>query len=170
MKNTLTLKNLHKNLFALANPSKAKVLKRFFKTGPGEYIAGEKFLGIVVPEQRKIAEEYKVLKLSDLEKLIKSRYHEERMVALLILVAKIAAADEQEQKKIYDFYLNHTRYINNWDLVDLTAEKIIGQYLENKDKKVLEKLARSKVLWERRIAMLATFHYIKQGKTDWPFK
>lgn len=170
MKNILNLENLHKKLSALSNPSKAGILEHFFKTGPGEYGFGDKFLGIVVPELRKIAREYKVLKLVDLKKLIKSRYHEERMVALLILAVKNAYAGEKERKEIYDFYLNNIRYINNWDLVDLSAEKIIGPYLENKDKKILEKLARSEILWERRIAMLSTFHYIKQGKTVWPLK
>lgn len=169
MKN-LALKNLQKEILALANPAKAKILMGFFKTGPGEYGEGDKFLGIVVPEQRKLVRKYLHLSLLDIKKIITSKFHEKRLIALLILVAKFARTSESEQAKIYKFYLGHTKYINNWDLVDLTADRIVGAYLLNKNKLILLKLAKSKDLWERRIAMLSTFHYIKQGQTEWPLK
>ena len=157
---------IKKDLRALANPKKAHFLKRYFKTGYGEYAEGDVFLGINVPNTRKVAEKYLNLSLSDLEILIKSKVHEERQVCLMILVGKYKkATSEKEKKSIYTFYLRHRKYINNWDLVDLSAENIIGPYLQDKDKIILTKLANSKSIWDRRIAMLATFHYIKQGKS-----
>lgn len=146
-----------------ANPQRAKNSLWFFKTGKGEYGEGDIFLGIANPIIRKIAKEFDFLTLNDLAKTIKSKFHEERLVALLILVSKFANANPIEQKDIYDFYLENTKYINNWDLVDLSAHKIIGLYLENKNRKILYKLAKSKNLWERRIAVISTFYFINQG-------
>lgn len=161
----VTIELFKKELRKNASQEKAKILSRFFKTGPGQYGAGDKFLGITVPKQRSIAKQFFDLSLRDLQKLLNSVYHEERLAALLILVLRYHRVDKKEQEKIYKFYLKNTRNINNWDLVDLTAEKIIGPYLEEKDKSVLFKLARSKKLWEKRIAILSTFHYIKKGKS-----
>lgn len=155
-----------KELRKKASTKKAVILARFFKTGPGQYGQGDKFLGVTVPDIRITIKEFTELGLSDLQKLLNSPYHEERLSALLILVIKYPRVDKREQKKIYEFYLKNTKKINNWDLVDLTAEKIIGPYLENKNKDVLFKLVKSKNLWERRIAILSTFHYIKKGKSE----
>jgi len=153
-----------KELRGLDNPEKAKLLAGFFKTGKGEYGAGDKFLGIVVPEQRKVVKKYAHLELPDIQKLLQSPYHEFRLTGLLVLVEKITQADKQMQKEIFKFYLKNIAHINNWDLVDLTAPKIAGEYLLDKpeQRKILYKLARSKNLWERRIAILATFAFIRQ--------
>lgn len=154
---------LQKDLKNLANKEKAKHLQRFFKTGPGQYGAGDLFLGITVPDQRAIVKKYKNLEIKDLKEAIASKFHEERLTALLILVEKFLKADEHGKKEIFDFYIKNRRGINNWDLVDLTAPKIIGAYLADKDKALLYQFAKSKDLWERRIAMLSCFYYIYQG-------
>lgn len=166
----VTVELLKRELRKNASQEKAKILSRFFKTGPGQYGAGDKFLGITVPKQRVVAKQFFDLSLYDLQKLLNSVYHEERLTALLILVLKYPRVDKKEQKKIYKFYLENTHNINNWDLVDLTAEKIIGPYLEGKGKNILFKLARSKNLWEKRIAILSTFHYIKKGESKLTLK
>lgn len=146
-----------------ASPEQAKILSCFFKTGKGEYGEGDKFLGIKVPVSRKIAKQFKDLSLRDVQQLINSPIHEERLTALLILVEQFRRADETKRKIIFDFYLKNSKRVNNWDLVDLSAEKIIGVYLLDKDKNILLKLARSKNLWERRIAIMSTFNFIKNG-------
>src|SRR4030042_4843149 len=138
-----------KDLNKLKNTAKAKILARFFKTGKGEYGEGDVFLGISVPVQRKIAKKYIGADLKDVEKLLQSKFHEYRLTALLIAVDKYKESGESEQKEIVNFYLRNTRWINNWDLVDLSAEKILGAHLIDKDKKILYKLANSKNLWER---------------------
>ncbi len=160
------LKQLKQDLQKLANPQKAKNLARFFKTGKGEYGEGDIFLGITVPEQRKIANKYKNLPLVDLQNLIKGKIHEQRLVSLLILVNQFKKANQVKQKEIFNFYLKNTNYINNWDLVDLSAPTIVGQYiLENSEAKpILYKLAKSNSLWERRISILATFAFIRAKK------
>jgi 3-methyladenine DNA glycosylase AlkD len=160
------LKDLENDLKKLANPVKAGILQRFFKTGPGDYGEGDVFLGIVVPAQRKLVKTYNHLNLSDLEKLIASPYHEARLTALFILVEKFRQAGEIEKEKIYNFYFKNKKYINNWDLVDLSADKIVGAYLNGKDKVALFKLADSKNIWDRRIAVLASFHFIKKGEPE----
>jgi len=136
---------------------------RFFKTGKGEYGEGDVFLGITVPLQRSIAKKYLDLNLKDVQDLLSSKIHEHRLVSLLILIFKYKKADELEKKEIVDFYLKNTKNINNWDLVDLSAGYIVGDYLFQfkKDTSVLYKLAKSKNLWERRIAIMSTFAYIK---------
>jgi 3-methyladenine DNA glycosylase AlkD len=153
---------LQSDLLSLKNPQKAKVLQGFFKTGKGEYGEGDLFLGITVPVQRKIAQQYSALPLSDVEKLLASRIHEHRLVGLLILVQQFQKGDAATQKKIFQFYLHHASQVNNWDLVDLTAPNIVGAYLLNKDRKILYRLVKSNNLWERRIAMVATFAFIRQ--------
>ena len=158
------LRELEKELRAKANPKKAKILQGFFKTGKGEYGEGDIFIGLVVPETRKIAKKYSTLSLVEVKKLLNSEIHEERLAALFILIEQFGKAEEEERQKIFKFYLGQTKNINNWDLVDLSADKIVGSHLYKKSKKVLHQLARSKNLWERRIAVLATFHFIKQGQ------
>ena len=146
-----------------ADPERAKILSRFFKTGKGQYGEGDVFLGITVPEQRVIAKKYRDLPLKDIEKLLLSETHEHRLVALLILMIQYKKTDDRGRLEIVDFYLCHTGRINNWDLVDLSAEKILGDYLYEKDKAVLYGLAGSQNLWEKRIAIMTTFAFIKKN-------
>ncbi len=160
------LKEIRKELRNLANPEKAKILMGFFKTGKGQYGEGDKFLGITVPQTRLVAKKHAQLPLAEVLQLLQSAFHEERLAALLILVLQYQQGDEKQKKKIFDAYLKNTQWINNWDLVDLTADRIVGAYLANKPKDLLFKLAKSKMLWERRIAMLATFHEIKNGRSE----
>lgn len=160
------LKKLRVKIKKKANKDKAEILQRFFKTGKGEYGEGDVFWGLSVPEQRKLAKEFKELLITDLKKLIKSKVHEERLICLLILVLKFQKGNNREKKEIYNFYLKNTKYINNWDLVDLSAPKIVGPYLEDKNKSILYNLAKSKNIWERRIAILSTFHFIYKGNPE----
>ena len=160
---------LKKKVRAAVLPGKTQILQRFFKTAPGEYGAGDKFLGLMVPAARKIAKEFKDLSLKDINRLIKDPYHELRLIALLILVENYQIAKDQlRRKQILDFYLQNTRYINNWDLVDLSVYKILGDYLllYPREKKLLVKLANSRSLWEKRMAMVATFAFIKAGSSQ----
>lgn len=154
-------------LQSYAKLQKAKDLSRFFKTGAGEYGEGDKFLGIVVPIQRKIIREFwNKITLNDTEKLLQNPYHECRLTALLILVAKYKKGSGEDRTKIVKMYSRNTRYINNWDLVDLSARDIIGAYYFDKPKHELYKLARSKLLWERRIAIIATSYFIGKHQFD----
>jgi len=168
---TTPLDQLRADLREAVDPAKAKFLPRFFKTGPGQYAEGDQFLGVTVPAQRRIAKAYQTaLTLPDIETLLHSPVHEERLTALFVLVARYAKGTPEDQKAIYDLYLANTAHINNWDLVDSSSEFIVGPYLQGRDKQILLKLARSESLWERRIAMLATFHYIKQRDYEWALK
>lgn len=155
-----------KALRELADSEVAERSKRFFKTGPGEYGEGDQFHGIRVPKIRKIAGRFKELSLSETERLLHSDFHEERLCALIILVNKSKKADPKELEKIYQLYLKNTTYINNWDLVDTSAEHIIGRYLADKDRTILYTLAKSNDLWERRISIMSTFHFIKNNDFD----
>ena len=146
----------------MANPLQAKNLARFFKTGQGQYGAGDKFLGIMVPQQRAVAKKFVQLELADIQELLDSPWHEFRLTALLILVDKFGRAPATAQKSIVNFYLKNIVRINNWDLVDLTAPKILGPYFAKRPRPILFKLARSKNLWARRIAVLTTFEFIRQ--------
>lgn len=154
-----SINQIKTTLHSFASKEKAVALQRFFKTAPGDYGAGDKFLGVMVPNIRKVVKMYwQTVGLKEIEQLLHSAYHEERLLALLILVKKFEHASKLEQKKIFTLYLkNIKKYINNWDLVDLTAPRIVGAYLADKDKNILIKLAHSKNLWERRVAILATF-------------
>lgn len=152
-----------KKLRQKAGKDKALLLQRFFKTGPGEYGEGDIFLGVMVPDIRSVAKEHCGIPLKDLSKLLRSPFHEERLAALIILVLRFPKADERSKEEIYRFYLGHTAYINNWDLVDLSALYIVGAFLNDKPRKILYSLAGSKSLWERRIAVLATFYFIKKN-------
>lgn len=191
----VTIKKLKQAIRSIADPLRAKNCLWFFKTGKGDYGEGDKFLGLTVPLSRRLAREYLLSRatldskelLAEMAELICSQYHEERLIALLILVEKFAKADDKGKTTIYKFYLAHTKWINNWDLVDLSAHKIVGQYLitnPNRQKKyrkgspsgvserkdcpsggcnILYKLAKSKNLWERRIAIVASFAFIRAG-------
>lgn len=164
--NDATLQRLRRELKKYASPQKARVLRGFFKTGPGQYGEGDRFIGVQVPSARRVAKKFQDANLNDVLRLLRSPIHEERLTALLILVMRFQKGSVEARGRIYKIYLQHTRYINNWDLVDLSAEKIIGPFLAGKDKKVLYQLARSPSLWERRIAILSTFHFIKHKKFD----
>ena len=159
------IKELRKELKKFADPKKAKFLERNFKNGKGEYAEGDIFLGISVPVARRIAIKNSNISLKEVSYLLKSKIHEERFIALEILVHKFDKSDSDiEKENIYEFYLSNTAKINNWDLVDTSAEYILGDYLSNKDKSVLYNLAKSSNLWERRIAIISTFHFIKNSK------
>lgn len=157
------LRQLQRDLRRLADPAKAAILMRFFKTGKGQYGEGDKFLGVVVPAQRQVAKKYSQLSLVETEKLLHSKIHEERLTALIILSNQFKRGDNRSQGRIFKLYLRNTHYINNWDLVDLSAPNIVGAWLYQRDRRVLYRLAGSKSLWERRIAVLAAFHFIRQG-------
>ncbi|MBI4268288.1 DNA alkylation repair protein [Candidatus Uhrbacteria bacterium] len=150
-----------------AIPAKEKILQRFFKTGKGEYGEGDVFLGVTVPEQRKIAKKYRDLGINEVQQLLQSAIHEHRLTALLILSDQFVRADESHRKKLFEFYLAHRRFVNNWDLVDSSAYQIAGDYLkEDRICSVLKELARSKKLWDRRIAIVATLAMIRNGRCD----
>jgi 3-methyladenine DNA glycosylase AlkD len=158
----MAVNEIKKDLKRLGRVERAKLLQRFFKTGPGEYGEGDVFLGIKVPELRKLARKYQGIPMAEAKQLLRSPIHEERLLALLILVLCYSKGNESTRKKIYELYLKNTRFVNNWDLVDLTAGRIVGAFLDDKDRTVLFDLARSKDLWERRISIIATSHYINQ--------
>lgn len=152
-------------LDALSDDRKAEIFRWFFKTGPGEYGEGDIFIGVTVPLVRKVVKEhYKTVSLSDTVKLLRSPVHEHRLCALLILTEKAERAAPDELEKIYDLYLANTKFVNNWDLVDSSAHKIVGRYLEGRPEKrvVLDALADSQLLWDQRIAVIATFWFIKR--------
>jgi len=162
----MTLEALRRELRALADPTKAAVLQRFFKTGPGEYAEGDQFLGVKVPSLRALVKRYRELSTASVLELLGSPLHEERLLALLLLVQRFQRANEQERRSIYRTYLVNTAYINNWDLVDSSAEHIVGAWLCDKSRRPLHTLARSTSVWERRVSILATFHFIKQYEFD----
>lgn len=157
--------NLRKELKKLSDTKKAAAMQKFFKTGEGEYAFGDVFIGLSVPYSRKLAIKYKDMTFEDLYKLIRSEIHEERLIALLIMVYNFQQ-DEMLQRRIYEFYVKNIKFVNNWDLVDLSSDKIMGGYLIDKPKNILYKLAKSKIVWERRIAIVATFSFIKNGMFD----
>lgn len=157
----MKLKNLRKVIRDNANEKHANTMQWFFKTGKGEYGEGDKFVGIKVPVQRQIAKKFLDLDNEDLKILLNSKIHEERLIALLILVDKYQKANDKGKEKVYKFYLRNSKKINNWDLVDLSAPKIMGEHLLKNDKQILFKFALSKNLWERRIAIISTYTFIK---------
>lgn len=158
------LQNLRKELKYLANPKKAKLLQGFFKTGKGEYGEGDIFLGIMVPEQRELVKKYfKDLSSEEIGDLLNSKFHEERLIALLILVMRYEKFDDQ-RVNIFKFYLENYSNINNWDLVDLSAPNIVGKHLLYLDKAVLYDFANSDNLWKKRISILSTFTFIRHSK------
>ena len=153
----------------LSTPEKRDFLPYFFKTGKGQYAEGDQFIGVVVPDSRKLVKEYwQKATLDDVQEILKSEFHEMRLVALLILVTKFEKTkDEKEKKTLVDFYLKNTKYINNWDLVDLSCYKLLGRYcFENQKDEILKKLSNSENMWEKRIAIVATMYHIKKGSHD----
>ena len=162
----MTYQDIITHLEGLANPIIAEHSQRFFKTGVGEYGYGDKFLGIRVPILRKTAKLFNHSPLADIKKLLRSEYHEVRLLALLLLVNKYTNSNINEQERIYKLYLQNTKYINNWDLVDSSAPYIVGPYLADKDRVVLYELCKSKQLWERRIAIMSTLHFIKNNQFE----
>ena len=159
-----TIATVKTELFKHANAQKAAFFPRFFKAGPGEYAEGDIFIGVTVPEQRKIALGFRDLPRNEIERLLEDPFHECRLTGLLILVSQFErAATERDRKSIYEFYLRHIDCVNNWDLVDTSAPKIAGPFLWQKSHQPLLKLARVKHLWKNRIAIVATLYFIKQG-------
>lgn len=155
---------VRKRLRQLADRDRAEVSQRFFKTGPGQYGEGDVFLGVRVPDLRRLAGDFQELDLKGIRTLLRSEVHEERALALLILLRNYQRGGDRERERVYTFYMNHLRFINNWDLVDVSAEHVVGAFLKDKSRKPLHRLARSADLWERRVSILATFHYIKAGE------
>jgi 3-methyladenine DNA glycosylase AlkD len=152
----------------MADPYKAAILQRFFKTGPGQYGEGDIFIGVMVPQSRQIAKKFSQLPLGEVRTLLYSRIHEERLVALLILVRRYSSVSSgmEEKEKIVKFYLDHIKQVNNWDLVDLSAPNILGAHLVDSSRdrrRLLYRLAGSDNVWERRIAIVATHHFIRNG-------
>lgn len=162
------LEDLKNDLKKLADPKRAESSAWFFKTAPGQYGHGDVFLGVTVPNQRKVAKSYYGLELEQVEQLMLSKEHEYRLVAVIILVEQFKKASDTTKKQIYDFYLSHTQYINNWDIVDTSAGYIVGEYLWCKKDalKILTKLAKSNFLWERRIAIISTLAFIMHGESE----
>ncbi len=162
--------DLEREMKEAADPERAKNLAWFFKTGEGEYAEGDVFLGLTVPKLRRIALRYRTLPLKDLARLLASRFHEYRFAALEILVAQFEKAAEGEREKIVQFYLQQTARINNWDLVDTSAPYIVGEYLLTRPSDILDRLANSENIWERRIAIVSTFAFIKRGDTKHTYR
>jgi 3-methyladenine DNA glycosylase AlkD len=160
----MQLRKLQQQLRTLSDPSRAALLQRFFKTGPGEYADSDLFRGIRVPMLRKLARQYEFLTLAETKKLLRSIYHEDRLLALLILTRTYARGDDVVRARVFDFYLKNTRFVNNWDLVDASAGPIVGAFLWDKNREMLYRLAKSRNMWERRIAIIATFDFIKRGE------
>jgi 3-methyladenine DNA glycosylase AlkD len=160
------LADLRRTFRSLGDSVRAQHSQKFFRTGPGEYGEGDLFLGITVPQIRKMVKLCGSLAQQEVLELLHSQFHEERLLALLVLVDRFKRGNDQQQKSIYNVYLKHKRCVNNWDLVDLSAPNIVGMYLLNAERSVLFKLVRSKRLWDRRIAVMATLAFIKQGQFD----
>jgi hypothetical protein len=159
----LTAAGIRRRLRSRANPAAVPMLERFFKTGPGEYGEGDVFIGVTVPAIRTVCRDSRGAPIDEILILLRSRVHEERLLALIMLVDACRRADEVDRRRIYLAYLSHSHFVNNWDLVDASAEHIVGGWLRDRSRRPLVRLARSRSVWERRIAILATFHYIKEG-------
>lgn len=160
----MTLDALRARVREHADPEDARNLQRFFKTGPGEYGEGDVFVGVRVPVLRRLAREFRALPVDAAVELLRSPMHEERLLALLLLVGAHARGDEEARVRIHDLYLASTRHVNNWDLVDSSAEQLVGAHLRDRDRSLLDRLAGSDSVWERRMAVIATFHFIKRGE------
>jgi 3-methyladenine DNA glycosylase AlkD len=161
-----TLAQLRKDLARFASPAKAKISASFFKTGKGEYGEGDVFLGVTMPEVRSVVKKYLHLPLEDIKLLLQSKIHEHRLTGLLLLVEKFKKAGEAGKEKLIEFYLKSTKYVNNWDLVDTSAHQLLGEWLQDKPKEILHKLAKSKSLWERRISIVATYAFIRRRQLE----
>jgi len=158
---------IFQQLQVYSNPEKVEFFPHFFKAGKGGYGEGDHFLGVVVPDIRKVAKQNLMLSLKEIEEILQSEYHECRLCALMILVEKFKKSHSKEEKKeIFDFYLSHTKYVNNWDLVDLSTRDIVGEFLADKDRRILYQLAESHSLWEQRISIISSFVFIKRGELE----
>lgn len=157
---------IHKALIENVNPQKAQYYPKFFKSEPGEYAEGDKFIGVTVPDQRKVAKRFYQASLETLKILLESGIHEHRLTALLILVGQMELADRDEEERLALFYLAHKNRVNNWDLVDTSAANILGKYLFHRDRSLLYDLARSEILWDKRIAIISTLYFIRQGQYE----
>jgi 3-methyladenine DNA glycosylase AlkD len=164
-----TAKQALTELRRLGNPHKAVFAQRFFKTGKGQYGEGDVFLGLTVPDLRKLIPVYRDLSLAETVKLLRSKEHEARLLAAFLLVSQYKHGTDKERKAIYATYLANTRFINNWDIIDSSAAYIVGDYLETRSKTILKTLAHSPSIWERRIAIVSTFHFIKKGEGEQTF-
>lgn len=162
----MPVSEIQAKLRAFASEKNAQTAQWFFKTGPGEYGEGDQFIGVRAPDLRRLAKELKATPMDDCLQLLQSPIHEDRSLALLILVFAFTKGEAAAKKKIYEAYLAHTDFINNWDLVDVSAPHIVGAYLFDKSRKPLYKLAKSNSLWERRMAIIATQHFIRQKDFD----
>lgn len=160
----ITADEIQKNLRKFADPAIAEHSQRFFKTGKGEYGEGDKFLGIRVPVIRKLVRKYRDISTVEVLPLLRSSFHEERLFAVLMFVQIFSSGNEKEKTEIYKLYLSNTEFINNWDLVDSSANHIVGIYLKNKDKQPIYDMVKSENLWERRISIMSTFCFIKHGQ------
>ncbi|MFO0971043.1 MAG: DNA alkylation repair protein [Candidatus Saccharimonadales bacterium] len=162
------VEELRVELKKYVDPEKAAFFPRFFKTGVGEYGEGDEFMGITVPNTRIVAKKFAALPLADIEQLLRSEWHEERFLALIIMVNQFKKAWPDAQRELYQFYLSHTKHVNNWDLVDTSARDIVGGYVYHHQESlpVLDQLAGSKILWERRIAIIATYYFLMKGEPD----
>jgi 3-methyladenine DNA glycosylase AlkD len=153
-----------------ADKSRVAGLQRFFKTGPGEYAEGDVFIGVTVPGVRQVCRECRDAAIPDILPLLGSAVHEERLLALLLLVEAFKRGTEERKREIYRLYLANTKFINNWDLVDSSAPHIVGGWLFTRSRAPLGRLARSSSLWERRIAIIATQFFIRNGDLEEPFR
>jgi 3-methyladenine DNA glycosylase AlkD len=162
----MTPESIQLHLRRLGDPESAALSARYFKTGPGQYGEGDRFLGIRAPVMHKLAREYQAIPLTSALSLLSSEVHEDRLLALLILVRRFQSGDDADRQRIYDDYLANTRFINNWDLVDCSAREIVGGYLASRDRSPLDRLALSTSLWERRIGVIATSYFIRIGQFD----
>jgi len=162
----MTAGDARTKLKSLASPEAAALATRFFKTGPGQYGEGDTFIGINVPTLRTVSRSFRALPLDEIQSLLNSPIHEERHLALMILVLQVAKCDDGHRKRAYDLYLGNTRFINNWDLVDCSAPQVVGGFLMTEPREPLLALAKSKSLWERRIAIVSTQHFIRHGEFD----
>jgi 3-methyladenine DNA glycosylase AlkD len=160
----MMIKNIQKELKRLGNKEYATRLQKYFKTGKGEYGEGDRFLGIQVPVLRKIVKKYRNISIDEASELIKSPFHEERLLSIFLMVELFKSASDKEKEKIFTIYLSNTKFINNWDLVDASAGHIVGNYLFTRDKKPIYLLAGSKNVWERRISIMSTSYFIGYNK------
>lgn len=158
----MNLESFFKKINKLKNPKKAEILQRYFKTGKGEYGEGDVFLGLTSAQSKQLAKKYGDFSFNEIQELINSEVHEHRFISLLILIERFRKFPE----KVFEFYLKNTKRINNWDLVDISAHKIVGAFLYNGDKEILFKLAKSENLWEKRISIVSTFYFIRQNRFD----
>jgi 3-methyladenine DNA glycosylase AlkD len=161
--------DLSRELKALGDPKRAAAVARFFKTGPGQYGEGDIFVGVPVPQQRRLAAAYKDMPLPEILKLLRSRIHEERLCALFLMAGRFQR-DEAARPALVKAYLKNLKWVNNWDLVDSSAPQILGEWLHDKPRALLQRMARSRSLWERRVAMLSCYAFIRRGEQQDAFR